>query len=141
MQVVGPRLADLPVMHGYLDPGLRPVRGTLLLAGQCPLGPREFPFPVPQVAGVGDQHRRRSGGQHAQPEVQAHVAITAGAGRRYLHHERGVIAAVRLADDRDAGRRGWQRTGPADLQVADLRRVEPVPCKANPLRVSRTDCR
>jgi hypothetical protein len=55
VQVVGPRLADLPVLHRHAQPGFSPVRGTLLLARQCTLCPREVPLTRPQVARVSDQ--------------------------------------------------------------------------------------
>ena len=46
-------------------------------------------------------------------------------GRVAVDHEGGVVAAVRFADDGDAGRHRWQLAGPAHAHLADLGEVQP----------------
>ena len=63
-------------------------------------------------------------GEHGEPvqsEIDPHLPIHLGQrGRGALDDERGVAAAVRLPDDRDARRLRRQRAGPLDPQLADL---------------------
>ena len=134
MQVIGPRLTDLAVLHRHRYPGLRPVRGSFLCAAQGPLRPGELASTAAQVPRAGDQFTVRRRGQHVEPEVHANVAFARRQRHRGgLHHERGVVPAVRLADHGDTGRDRWQRPGPADRQVPHLRHVQPVPVQGEPV--------
>ena len=80
MQVIGPRLADLAVLHRHPHPGFRPVRGPFLCAAQGPLRPGGLAFTVAQVPRAGDQFTVRRRGQRAEPEVHANVAFAGGSG-------------------------------------------------------------
>ena len=104
------------------------------MCGTGPAAPGRLAFTVAQVPRAGDQFTVRRRGQRAEPEVHANVAFA----RRQrccgdLHHERGVIPAVRLPDHGDTGRDRRQRPGPANLQVPYLRHIQPVPVQGEPV--------
>jgi hypothetical protein len=89
MEEIFPAVADPGMDPRDLEPGLVPVRGALLGAGQPPLRQRE-PCPVTAfVPGVGDLLPGRQGDQGRDPRVDADNRAT---GRMGLDRALGSAA-------------------------------------------------
>ena len=78
--------ADLAVRPGNLGPGLGPVRGPALAAGQTPLAAGQTPlvagqvlFPAGQVAGVGDLLAAGGDGEVLDTEVRTGISVVPAA--------------------------------------------------------------
>jgi hypothetical protein len=111
-------------------PAFLPVARALLLAGQCPLGSGQPPLGGAKMPWVGDLlggavaggDRGEPGEAKVDPGGPVHHGQWCGVA---IDDERGVVAAVRLADDGDAGRHRRQVAGPAHPHLADLGQVQP----------------
>ena len=79
VEEIGAGGADLAVRPGDLGPGLGPVRGPALAAGQTPLVAGQVPFPAGQAAGVGDL--LAAGGDGEVLDAQVHTHGAAGDGK------------------------------------------------------------
>jgi hypothetical protein len=106
--VIGAPVADGAVGDRDPMPGLDPVGRPLALAGELPLCTGKPPLGDAQVPGVGDRLDGAvaggDGGKGGQAKVDpGSPRHGAKRGRVALDHERGVEAAVRLADDGDSG--------------------------------------
>src|SRR5918994_3724072 len=134
VMMVGPPVADPTV--GDRDPQtrLRPVPRPLLLAGQVALGADQAPLGGAQVPRVGEGLDGAVAGSDRGERDQAKID-SGGArhrwqrGRVAFDHKRGIVAAVRLPDDRDAGRCRGQLAGPAHPNLADLGYIQPGPAE------------
>ena len=71
--------ADLAVRPGNLGPGLGPVRGPALAAGQTPLVAGQVLFPAGQVAGVGDLLAAGGDGEVLDTEVRTGISVVPAA--------------------------------------------------------------
>jgi hypothetical protein len=128
--MIGPPVAD-PAMRDR-DPvaGLGAVGRPLALAGELPLCASELPLRGAKVPRVGNLlDGAVASGDRSQPD-QAEVDPGGTRHRRQrgrvtLDYEGGVEAAVRLADDGDAGWHRWQRPRPAHPHLADLGHIQP----------------
>jgi hypothetical protein len=122
VQEVDPRRADLAVRPGDLGPGLGPVDGALLAAGQAPLVAGQAAFPASQATRVGDLLPVAGDGEVLDAQVHAHDGADGGQrrGLGHLHGEGDVPAAARVAGDRHRARverrRVDIRPGPGERQ-------------------------
>src|SRR2546421_3483734 len=93
-----------------------------------------MPLLCPQEPGIRDYLPIGGDGQAGKPDIYADLTIT-GRERRGLsfHHERGIVATVRLPDERDRGRLGRQVPGPFDLDIPDLGYVQTWPVQGEPV--------
>ena len=99
VQEIGAGRADLPVRAGDLRPGLDPVRGTALAAGQPALIPGQGLCPAGQLPRVGDLCSL--GGDREVLDTQVHAHDRAGGGKLF-----------RAGAPRRRRRRTSARTGP-----------------------------
>ena len=130
--MIGPPVADLAMRDRDPVAGLGAVGRSLPLAGELPLCASELPLRGAQVPRVGNLLDRAVTADDCRQPDQAEVDPGSTRHRRQrgrvaLDHERGVEAAVRLAEDGDAGRHRRQRPRPAHPHLADLGHIQPGP--------------
>src|SRR5512132_3514449 len=134
VMMVGALVADPTV--GDRDPQtrLRPVLRPLPLAAELPLRNGQAPLSDAQVPRVGEGLDGAVAGSDCGERDQAKID-PGGArhgwqrGRVAFDHKGGVVAAVRLPDDRHAGWRRGQFAGPAHTHLADLGYIQPGPAE------------
>ena len=124
------RVGHLGVRAGDLQAGLLPVLGSLLLAGQFPLGLLQFLLrPAQEPWGV---DLRPVGEDREVGEAQVDADRLAGAGHPGgvrvwvgVDDEGGEVPSGRVFDHGDRGGLCGQGAGPLHLDRADLREVQP----------------
>jgi hypothetical protein len=130
--MIGPPVADPAMRDRNPVAGPGAVGRPLALAGELPLGASKLPLrgaKVPRVGNLLDgavaaDDRRQPDQAEVNPGGTGHRRQR---GRVALDHEGGVEAAVRLAEDGDAGWHRRQRPRPAHPHLADLGHLQLCP--------------
>ncbi len=131
------RVGHLRMSAGDLQPGLVPVAGALLLAGEGALRLLQALLGPTQEARAVDLRPVGEDGEVPETEIDTHLGRGLGQHlfRAGLDDEAREIPARAVLDHRHRGRRRRQRARPLHLQVADLRQTQLLPRRDRPAGV------